>query len=91
MTRDKLIEEIRTLRPDYTLEGLEVSETRWLEHLLDLLKMYSEVEKRAASEGSLTNSPRRGDEPPVLTDEDEEILDHVWAQIAEREQNGNIS
>jgi hypothetical protein len=27
----------------------------------------------------------RGDEPPELTDEDEEILDRVWARLAEEE------
>jgi hypothetical protein len=31
---------------------------------------------------------RRGDEPPELTDEDEEILDRIWARLGEEESKG---
>lgn len=87
MTRAELIETICTYRPDFTLEELEASETPRLEYLLRLSEMCSEIEGQNVTEDSSTRSPRRGDEPPELTEDDEEILDRVWAQIAEGKQS----
>jgi hypothetical protein len=76
MTRAELMERIRTYRLDYTLEELEDSDTSRLEYILRLLEAHAEIESRDVS-----HLQRRGDEPPELAAEDEEILDRVWAQL----------
>jgi hypothetical protein len=88
MTRDEMIAKIRAYNPEYKLEELEGSDTQHLEYLLQSLEMHSAIEKRNAERGLSNQSQRRGDEPPELTEEDEEILDRVWARLAE-EEKGN--
>ena len=79
MSGAELIAKIHTYSPDYTLEELEGSDTQRLEYLLRLLEMHSEIEKRDSSQCLSTHSQGHGDEPPELTNKDEEILDRVWA------------
>jgi hypothetical protein len=82
MTRTELITKIRDYMPDWTLEELEGSDIIRLEYLLRLLEAHSEIERRNAVEGRDIHSRRLGDVPPELTEEDEEILDRVCAQLA---------
>ena len=89
MTRDEMIAKISAYNPEYTAEELEGSDTSRLEYLLQLLEMHSEIERRDVERGRSNLSQMRGDEPPELTDDDEEILDRVWARLAEKENTGN--
>lgn len=82
----RLIEKIRNYQPDYTLEKLEGSDIPRLEYSAQLLEMQSEDDhNNGVSWGSSNDSQKRGDEPPILDEEDEEILDRIWASIAEEE------
>jgi len=78
-----LIAKIHTYTPDYTLEELEGTDTERLKYLSRLLEAHSAIEKRDVAGGRSIHSWRRGDELPKLTDVDEEILDRVWAQLAD--------
>jgi hypothetical protein len=85
MTRAELIAKIRTYSADYTLKELEGTDILRLECLLRLLESHTEIERREDSDFRSINSQRLGDEPPELTMDDEEILNRVWAQLAEAE------
>jgi hypothetical protein len=60
--------------------------------IVALLKRLKAIrDSGTVSQDSPPRSQRRGDEPPELDDDDEEILDRVWARVAEEERRNGKS
>jgi hypothetical protein len=62
---------------------LERSSTSDLEQLLRLLNAYKNIPRGTCLEDEYHRAEITGDEPPKLTDEDEEILDRIWTCLGE--------
>jgi hypothetical protein len=92
MNREELIRKLYSHPLSEFQPGeLERRDTTDLGRLLRLLDGIEEAQSSYDSGDNFNKLRLLGDEPPILTEEDEIILDSIWAKIVEEDKRGQAS